>query len=490
MNLSSPDMCQRSAILLVSGFVIAGFTLRCLAAQGGLWTDEAWSLVYAQKAGDAIGVLTRINHDNNHHLNSWWLLWVGSEASPMLMRGLSIITSSITIAVAALIGFRRNRPTGVIAAALFALSPIMVIYGSEARGYAPMMLALVTMIWRIDIWLQDQSAPKPSLLLAFCALFGCFSHLTMLPAVAMLGLWVFLAGIKPYGIVKSIRETFDLLGTALMVAALSVCAVITIAARSQTGLQIGGYIPFEWTLFVTALGELLTLATGIGLMAQPSIWAILTIAAVSAAILFMNWKMPAERKWFYAVLIITMPMAMAVLNLGNSQYARYYLPAAIAILLLIAEWVGYFAVRRTLAKAGVATVLVAMLGLALVQNYQLIAHQRGHPEQALKAIMHTAFARSEVTIALDRAKATLATAATREGYALTILKAKCGTTDFHFITRKGKEVALPVLKDCSPSMRLIASGDAIGPSGESWALYHEQALPRPIAAVTSTASRQ
>jgi hypothetical protein len=481
-------MCKRTAILLVGGFIIAGFTLRCLAAQGGLWTDEAWSLVYAQEAGDAIGVLTQINHDNNHHLNSLWLLWVGAEASPMLMRGLSIITSTVTIAFAALIGFRHNRPTGVIAAALFALSPIMVIYGSEARGYAPMMLALVIMIWRIEIWLHDQSAPKPILLLAFCALFGCFSHLTMLPAVAMLGLWVFLAGVKPCGIIKSAKASFDLLGPALMVATLSVYAVITIAARSQTGLQVGGYLPFEWALFVTALAELLTLATGIGLMAQPSIWTMLTIAAVSTAMLFMNWQMPAERKWFYAVLIITMPAAMIVLNLGNSQYARYYLPVAIAILLLIAEWVGYFAVRQTLVKAGSATVLVAMSGLAIVQNYQLIAHQRGHPEQAIKAIMHTASARAEVTIAVDRVKAPLITAAAREGYALNILKAKCGTTDFHFITRKARELALPVLKDCGTSMRLIASGEAIGPSGESWSLYQRQALPRPVAAVSSAHS--
>jgi hypothetical protein len=80
MNSRSLDTYQRSAILLIGGFIIAGFTLRCLAAQGGLWTDEAWSLVYAQQASDALGILTRINHDNNHHLNSLWLLTVGPEA--------------------------------------------------------------------------------------------------------------------------------------------------------------------------------------------------------------------------------------------------------------------------------------------------------------------------------------------------------------------------------------------------------------------------
>jgi hypothetical protein len=99
----------------------------------------------------------RINHDNNHHLNSVWLQLIGPEAPPLALRGLSILTSSATIGVAALIGFRRNRAAGIITATLFAISPIMLIYGSEARGYAPMLLALMIMIWRIDIWLEDKS---------------------------------------------------------------------------------------------------------------------------------------------------------------------------------------------------------------------------------------------------------------------------------------------------------------------------------------------
>ena len=365
MNRSHVNIDQRSDLLLVSAIIIAGFVLRCFAARGGLWTDEAWSLVYAQRAGDALGVLTRINHDNNHHLNSLWLHLVGAEAAPILMRGLSIMTSSITILVAALIGFRRNRPTGVITAALFALSPIMVVYGSEARGYAPMMLAMMIMIWRIDIWLEDRSAPRPALLLAFCALIGSFSHLTMLFAVAMLGLWVFFAGVHRCGVLKSIRVTADLLGPALAVAVLSVSAVVIIAARSATGLQVGGYIPFAWPLFSNALSELLTLSTGIGYAAQSAIWAALAIAAFGVTMRFTPWQLPTERKWFYAVMILTMPVAVAFLHPGNSQYARYYLPAAIAILLLIGEGLGHFAIYQQRSKIIVGAILSVMLSLSI-----------------------------------------------------------------------------------------------------------------------------
>lgn len=490
MNLFAADMRQRSAVALIGVFVLTGFAVRCLAAQGGLWTDEAWSLVYAQRVGDALGVLTRINHDNNHHINSWWLQLVGPEAPPLLMRGLSIITSSITIGVAGLIGLRRNRTTGVITAALFALSPIMAIYGSEARGYAPMMLALMIMIWRIDIWLDNQVAPKPTRLLALCALLGSLAHLTMLPAVVMLGLWVFLAGVQRHGIIQSARITADVLGPALAIAILCVSAVIITATRSETGLQVGGYISFEWSLFSGALAELLTLTTGVGYAAQASIYAIIAIVAIGLAMLSTTWQMPAERKWLYAVLILTMPVAVAVFNPGNSQYARYYLPSAIAILLIIAEWIGHFAIGQTRSRICVMTILTGMLSLALVQNYQLIASQRGHPEQALKALMRAAPKGTEITILLERARATLTVAALGQHYPLRISQGKCGTAKFHFVSRSATEAPTPMLQSCGPSMRLIASSNAIGPSGESWSLYQRQALPRPIAAVSSAPSRQ
>jgi Dolichyl-phosphate-mannose-protein mannosyltransferase len=490
MNQSVADMHQRSAILLIGIFILIGFALRCLAASGGLWTDEAWSLVYAQQAGDALGVLTRINHDNNHHLNSWWLQLVGPVAPPMLMRGLSIITSSATILVAALIGSRRNRPTGIIAAALFALSPIMVVYGSEARGYAPMMLALMIMIWRIDVWFEDRSVPKPALFLAFCTALGTLAHLTMLPGVVMLAVWIFVAEAQTRGLLKSAKQTADLLAPALAISVLSLCIVTIIAARSATGLQVGGYIPFMWPQFALAISNLLTFSVGIGYAWDISIWMILAIATISLAMFITRWTMPRERKWFYAILILTMPAVVAVLNLGNSQYPRYYLPAAAATLLLLAEWIGQLTTRQSLSRIGAVGILTLLLGSSLVQNYQLIVSQRGHPEHIVAAIAKAAPAGANVTIAFVRTSAMLKVAAAGRRYSLNIMQAQCGASNFHFVAGVVRESRSHLLPECGPSMRLIAFGDVVGPSGESWSLYHQQALPRPIAAVSSALSRQ
>src|SRR5690349_4887510 len=89
---------------LLGAIVLLGLALRIAGAQGALWLDEAWSAKQAHDAGTPIAVFLNINHDNNHHLNSLWLLLVGFDAPPPLARALSIATGTAAILVAAAIG--------------------------------------------------------------------------------------------------------------------------------------------------------------------------------------------------------------------------------------------------------------------------------------------------------------------------------------------------------------------------------------------------
>lgn len=136
-NLSLPAAYALLAILGVAVWV------RILSAHGGLWVDEAWSAVLVARADTPWAVFTSINHDNNHHLNSLWMQAVGYAAPPLALRALSIVTGAATVLVVAAIGARRSAAHALVGAALFALSPILVNYGSEARGYAPMLLCAV-----------------------------------------------------------------------------------------------------------------------------------------------------------------------------------------------------------------------------------------------------------------------------------------------------------------------------------------------------------
>src|SRR5690242_15983163 len=134
----------------VGAIALAGLLLRVVAAHGGLWTDEAWSVIYAAQARDPLGVFLRINHDNNHHLYSLWLQAIGPDASPLLARAPAILAGSLAIVIAALLVGRRSKVGGVVAALLFAFSPAMLVFGSEARGYAMMLLAALTILLLVD----------------------------------------------------------------------------------------------------------------------------------------------------------------------------------------------------------------------------------------------------------------------------------------------------------------------------------------------------
>ena len=130
----------------LAAIVALGLALRIVSARGGLWIDEAWSAVLVDRAATPLGVFVTINHDNNHYLNSLWMLALGFGADPLALRSLSIATGTLTILVAAAIGARRSTRHALVTALLFAISPILVNYGSEARGYAPMLLAATVAI--------------------------------------------------------------------------------------------------------------------------------------------------------------------------------------------------------------------------------------------------------------------------------------------------------------------------------------------------------
>ncbi|HUP67149.1 MAG TPA: glycosyltransferase family 39 protein, partial [Sphingomicrobium sp.] len=157
------DMEERQSRLwwaLVCAATLGGLALRIAAARGGLWTDEAWSVIYAARAGDAAGVFLRINHDNNHHLYSLWLQAIGPAASPMLARLPAIVAGTLCVPLAAITVARRSAWTGIVAAILFAVSPTMVNFGSEARGYSLMLLAALGFLWLAAEAVEGREKPR------------------------------------------------------------------------------------------------------------------------------------------------------------------------------------------------------------------------------------------------------------------------------------------------------------------------------------------
>ena len=99
---------------------LAGLVLRVLGARGDLWLDEIWSLALLEPLTSIDQIFWRINHDNNHFLNSIYLYLVGPDASPLLQRGLSIALGVGAIVAAG--AAARGRSAIVATSLLFAIS--------------------------------------------------------------------------------------------------------------------------------------------------------------------------------------------------------------------------------------------------------------------------------------------------------------------------------------------------------------------------------
>ena len=237
--MNSGERQSRLWWMAVGAATLAGLALRIAAARGGLWTDEAWSVIYANRARDAAGVFLRINHDNNHHLYSLWLQAIGMDASPFLMRLPAIVAGALCVPMAALVVARRSRWAGIVGAILFAISPTMVNFGSEARGYSLMLLAALAFLWLSAEAVEGREKRGTPWLLALIAALGMLSHMTMAAPVALVGLWVYLERRAADGPGIAARDTTRLMAPAFAATAGVVLFVFAVAWGYYTRLGSG-----------------------------------------------------------------------------------------------------------------------------------------------------------------------------------------------------------------------------------------------------------
>lgn len=453
----------------VASACLAGLALRLAAASSGaLWTDEAWSVVYAAEARDAAGVFLRINHDNNHHLYSLWLQAIGRDAPPLLARLPAIIAGTLGVLVAAIFAGRHSRAAGLIAALLFALSPALVTFGSEARGYAPMLLAALILLLLASDAVEGRETPRTQWLIALAALLGMLSHLTMAAPVALVTLWIYLDRRAALGPVPALRATARLMGPALIATAAVIAFVIAAAAASPTGMRLGGYLSFAWRDYWAALDDLAAWSAAI---TAPAAWLGPVAIALSAALVALRpppWLGP--RASLYAILILTVPLAAALLHPGNAGFARYYLASAIGLLLLIADTFAHALGRKGVSRGLALVALAFILASDLRRDAELIALGRGRAEAAVARI-----GTRPVALEPARLEAALTLAAGRRGQSLSIAHG-CDPADFVLASHGRFDRAQPAIERCGATFRAVESGRTTPLSGDAWTLYAATSL--------------
>jgi hypothetical protein len=161
--------------------ILFGAWLRFLGIFDEFWLDEIWSFFLVSKVNSPLEIITRLFHDNNHPLNSFFIYLIdnGNPVYWLKFRLLSFVAGVLTMPLTYLIVVRLfpARIWRLITVAFVAISFTLIFYSSEARGYA-----LVSLFSLLSFYTLSEFFHKDNIwfLFAFYCSFvlGFLSHLS------------------------------------------------------------------------------------------------------------------------------------------------------------------------------------------------------------------------------------------------------------------------------------------------------------------------
>jgi hypothetical protein len=164
------------SILLLSGLLIASLLI-VLAARGDLWLDEIWSLWFAENAVSPLDLLTRFQHDNNHLLNTLYLYLLGQQSNLYLYRLLAVTSGLGSLILLTFLARQKGAFESLCVLFMAGTSYPLILYFSEARGYAPAIFFALLAYLLLQRCLKNSSLLNLALFWTAVVL-GILAHLT------------------------------------------------------------------------------------------------------------------------------------------------------------------------------------------------------------------------------------------------------------------------------------------------------------------------
>ncbi|MFI5347756.1 MAG: hypothetical protein ACHQ51_15390 [Elusimicrobiota bacterium] len=337
------------------------FRIPCLRTEP--WMDEIWSLHFARGAKSVADVLFGIHHDNNHPLNTLWLYLVRGSGDWAVWRLFSLACGLATVGVMALDD--QDPPRGLLTAALAAGSAVLVLYSTEARGYAAAALCAVA----CHRLLSSGASPRPARVAAFAffAALGFFGHPTFIFALAALGVWAAVA-LPPE---RRARNLCLLFGPAAVLG-----VAYELLQRGPLRIGAGAFRPFAPVAFRT-----LAQWSGAPDAGPAAVLGAATLAGLCAWELRRLRNERDDEFYFFAVLLGTVVAFVAILPF---RYERYFF-AVLPFALMLA---GRSLLRLLRAGRAAKAAAVLMIGLSIaggaVRVRTLATLGRGHYREAVQ----------------------------------------------------------------------------------------------------------
>ena len=357
---------------LILGVVLIGAGLRLLGLRTELWMDEILSLRLVGSLESPLGVFTSIHHDNNHYLNSLWLYAVGAHARWWQMRLASIVFGVLLIPLAFRAVRDWGRPAALAAALLVGLSYPLIHYSSEARGYAH-VLAFALLSWFFfRNWLRTDHRGW-GLGYALGASLGFLGHLGFATVFASFLVWSVFDVLSARGdrVRRLVRNAAVQLLPAMTIGLLYLLDV--------RFLEVAGGPP------VTTVSS--WLAAGALLVGDARGWFAVAVALVASgcvAIELARMFRDGESESLFFAFVLFFPLANGVISVH--AYQRYYLTALLFALLLLSRFVARNLSGSDRQRWAAAALIVAIVGLNVVQTARFLEIGRGQYLEAVTDI--------------------------------------------------------------------------------------------------------
>ncbi len=359
-----------AAVLLV---VLAAL-LRLAASRGDFWLDEIWSWTFARQASSALDIFTSFAHDNNHILNTLFLYFLGDQFNWVVYRIPSVLAGVATVVVAALIGRRSSRLAALTAMLLTSCSFLLVLYGSEARGYAFVVFFALLSLYTLERYVAQPGWTLAVLFWVATAL-GLLSHLTYLHCYVGLFAW------SVYRLASPGRGWRCLLADLGRCHAVPLVALAVFYLGYVRRMELGGGPPYS---VANVLCGTLSLAVG-GPESGRAAWAIALVAslAISGSLLAL-WSGPRDRWVPWGVAIVLSPALVLLFYRPVGLFPRYFLVPVAFFLVLASQGLARLYRRSTAGKVVYLVLLTAFLGANAVHLASLLKYERGHYLDALR----------------------------------------------------------------------------------------------------------
>lgn len=363
--------------------LLIGACLRLIGLFDDFWLDEIWSWYFARDMKSAGAVFYKINHDNNHYLNTLWMYIVGMQPHWYLYRlhsyvaglltiiGCGLLTgevafSSIQQSLATANVRKKNstaqskdasrfdagqfaRAASLVGMLLLATCNFASIYSTEARGYAMAGAAAVFSTWVLRLIVIDAKSRvvRFPLILVYIGLvaIGFLSHLTFICVYLPQFIWstsLFLLR-RCYLPVFACHPPVFLLLAGLWLFDLQYAKVG--GANTQSPFWIGfeslalptGAIDPEWLVLLCAGVILVMLVFGIQILFRlkspdASLFALLFLCSPPLILLMRSDGLISTRHFLVVWMTLFPVLAIAVTQLATRQKGK--LPVLPLIILI------------------------------------------------------------------------------------------------------------------------------------------------------------